>query len=92
LAARPRQSGNSSGFHREYDGTSCEKVKVGTYHRVKSLDFAHVCIPDRNRFPGPQRPSESTDAFRERTQFERRQMYVAITRARDSVWAGIRES
>lgn len=76
---------------KEYDGTSCEAVKVGTYHRVKSLDFAHVCIPDRNLFPKPRRPSESADAFRERTQLERRQMYVAITRARDSVWAGIRE-
>jgi hypothetical protein len=76
---------------KQYDGTSCEAVKVGTYHRVKSLDFAHVCIPDRNLFPQPRRPSESTDAFRERTQLERRQMYVAITRARDSVWAGIRE-
>jgi AAA domain/Nuclease-related domain/UvrD-like helicase C-terminal domain len=75
----------------EYDGTSCEAVKVGTYHRAKSLDFAHVCIPDRNLFPKPQRPSESADAFRERTQLERRQMYVAITRARDSVWAGIRK-
>ena len=75
---------------KEYDGTSREAVKVGTYHRVKSLDFAHVCIPDRNLFPTPRRPSESADAFRERSQLERRQMYVAITRARDSVWAGIR--
>ncbi|OHV42516.1 DNA helicase UvrD [Pseudofrankia sp. BMG5.36] len=76
---------------REYDGTSREAVKVGTYHRVKSLDFAHVCIPDRNLFPRPRQPSESADAFRERSQLERRQLYVAITRARDSVWAGIRE-
>ncbi|CAI7977197.1 nuclease-related domain-containing DEAD/DEAH box helicase [Parafrankia sp. BMG5.11] len=72
-----------------YDGTTCEAVKVGTYFRAKSLDFAHVCIPDRNLFPRPQWPSESADAFGERVQLERRQMYVAITRARDSVWAGI---
>jgi superfamily I DNA/RNA helicase len=76
---------------REYDGTGREAVKVGTYHRVKGLDFAHVCIPDRNHFPWPRRPAESADAFRERAALERRQMYVAITRARDSVWAGIRE-
>ena len=76
----------------DYDGTALEAVKVGTYHRVKSLDFAHVCIPDRNLFPGPRRPAESADAFRERSQLERRQLYVAITRARDSVWAGIREA
>ncbi|WP_241831076.1 UvrD-helicase domain-containing protein [Parafrankia soli] len=36
-----------------YDGTTCEAVKVGTYFRAKSLDFAHVCIPDRNLFPRP---------------------------------------
>ncbi|WP_322761223.1 3'-5' exonuclease [Frankia sp. Cr2] len=76
---------------KEYDGTTCEAVKVGTYHRAKGLDFAHVCIPDRNRFPRPQHASESTDAYRERAQLERRQMYVALTRARDSLWVGIRE-
>ncbi|WP_018500835.1 UvrD-helicase domain-containing protein [Parafrankia discariae] len=73
----------------EYDGTTREAVKVGTYFRAKSLDFAHVCIPDRNLFPRPRRSSESADAFGERVQLERRQLYVAITRARDSVWAGI---
>jgi Nuclease-related domain/AAA domain/UvrD-like helicase C-terminal domain len=76
---------------KEYDGTTCAAVKVGTYHRVKGLDFAHVCIPDRNRFPRPRQESESPDAYRERAQLERRQMYVALTRARDSLWVGIRE-
>ncbi len=75
---------------RDYDGTNGEAVKVGTYHRAKSLDFAHVCLPDRNLFPNPRRQSESADAFSERAQLERRQLYVAITRARDTVWAGIR--
>jgi superfamily I DNA/RNA helicase len=73
----------------EYDGTPCEAVKIGTFHRVKSLDFAHVCIPDRNRFPHPQSESESVEAYRERAALERRQMYVAITRARDSLWVGL---
>ncbi|MBE3206507.1 MULTISPECIES: nuclease-related domain-containing DEAD/DEAH box helicase [Parafrankia] len=76
---------------KQYDGTSRGFVKIGTYHRAKALDFAHVCIPDRNLFPGPRRASESADAFHERTRLERRQLYVAITRARDSVWAGIRQ-
>ncbi|MCK9903465.1 AAA family ATPase [Frankia sp. Cpl3] len=75
----------------DYDGTNGEGVKVGTYHRAKALDFAHVCLPDRNLFPGPRRPSEAADAFHERTRLERRQLYVAITRARDTVWAGIRQ-
>ena len=73
----------------DYDGTPCEAVKVGTFHRVKSLDFAHVCIPDRNLFPQPQSAVESAEAYRERAALERRQMYVAITRARDSLWVGI---
>jgi hypothetical protein len=75
---------------RDYDGTGVEMVKVGTYHRAKSLDFAHVCIPDGNRFPEPRRPDESADAFSERAQLARRQLYVALTRARDTLWIGLR--
>ncbi|WP_041259218.1 3'-5' exonuclease [Pseudofrankia inefficax] len=71
-------------------GPGSEAVKIGTYHRAKSLDFGHVCVPDRNRFPEPRRVTESTEAYNERTQLERRALYVAITRARDSLWAGIR--
>ncbi|WP_374113415.1 UvrD-helicase domain-containing protein [Frankia sp. AgB1.8] len=74
----------------DYDGSGSEAVKIGTYHRAKSLDFGHVCVPDRNRFPEPRRPAESIEAYNERTQLERRALYVAITRARDSLWAGIR--
>lgn len=74
-----------------YDGSGGDAVKIGTYHRAKSLDFAHVCVPDRNLFPEPRRPAESAEAFGERVQLERRQLYVAITRARDSLWAGICE-
>ncbi|WP_307874370.1 nuclease-related domain-containing DEAD/DEAH box helicase [Frankia nepalensis] len=76
---------------RDYDGSGGEAVKIGTFHRAKSLDFSHVCVPDRNRFPEPRRPAESAEAFSERVQLERRQLYVAITRARDSLWVGIRE-
>ncbi|WP_241834760.1 UvrD-helicase domain-containing protein [Pseudofrankia asymbiotica] len=76
---------------RDYDGSGDEAVKIGTFHRAKSLDFGHVCVPDRNRFPEPRRPAESAEAFSERAQLERRQLYVAITRARDSLWAGMRE-
>ncbi|EIV96305.1 NERD domain-containing protein [Frankia sp. QA3] len=75
----------------EYDGTTSNAVKVGTYHRAKGLDFARVYIPDRNRFPRPRRATESDDAYRERAALERRQLYVALTRARDSLWVGLRE-
>ncbi|WP_261567361.1 NERD domain-containing protein [Frankia gtarii] len=76
---------------RRYDGTACDAVKIGTYHRSKGLDFARVYIPDRNRFPRPRREAESDDAYRERAALERRQLYVALTRARDSLWIGLRE-
>ncbi|MCM3884397.1 AAA family ATPase [Frankia sp. R82] len=75
---------------RAYDGSRQESVKVGTYARVKSLDFAHVWIPDRDLFPRPRKADESDDALRERLRLERRQLYVAITRARDRIWAGLR--
>ncbi|WP_235949071.1 3'-5' exonuclease [Candidatus Frankia alpina] len=76
---------------RRYDGRACDAVKIGTYHRSKGLDFARVYIPDRNRFPRPRREAESDDAYRERAALERRQLYVALTRARDSLWVGLRE-
>lgn len=76
----------------EYDGDPGEAVKIGTYHRAKGLDFAHVCLPDRDCFPRSRRPAEAIDAYRERAQLERRQLYVALTRARDSLWIGTRKS
>jgi len=75
----------------DYDGTATDAVKVGTYHRSKGLDFAHVCVPDRDQFPRPRRPAEPDDAYRERATLERRQLYVALTRARDSLWVSLRE-
>ena len=75
---------------KEYDGVACEKVKVGTFHRAKGLEFAYVFIPDRDLFPHPQWPSESHDAYRERTERERRLLFVALTRARDGLWLGSR--
>ncbi|SHN48171.1 3'-5' exonuclease [Cryptosporangium aurantiacum] len=73
-----------------YDGTTSDAVKVGTYHRAKGLDFAHVCIPDRDLFPRARRPAEPAEVYAERAALERRQLYVALTRARDSLWIGLR--
>ena len=69
-----------------YDGAPCEAVKVGTVHRAKGLDFAHVSVPDTDQLSAARRPGESDDAYQERRLLERRQLYVALTRARDSVW------
>jgi superfamily I DNA/RNA helicase len=69
-----------------YDGAPREAVKIGTVHRAKGLDFAHVSIPDADQLAAARRPGESDDAYQERRLLERRQLYVALTRARDSVW------
>jgi superfamily I DNA/RNA helicase len=69
-----------------YDGAPCEAVKIGTVHRAKGLDFAHVSIPDTDQLAAARRPGESDDAYQERRLLERRELFVALTRARDSVW------
>ena len=71
-----------------YDGRTIDAVKVGTYQRAKGLEFAEVFIPDHTREPAPRRDTESTDAHDERAALERRQLFVAMTRARDQLWLG----
>ena len=73
---------------RDYDGTRSEAVKVGTFYRAKGLEFSHVLVPDRDRIPAPRRPAESEQAYQERVELERRQLFVALTRARDGLWLG----
>ena len=73
----------------EYTGTRRDQVKVGTFHRAKGLEFAHVFIPDRDRYPRPRSAHESDGAYRERTELERRVLFVAMTRARDGLWLGL---
>ena len=70
----------------DYDGRTIDAVKVGTFERAKGLDFAHVLIPDRDRIPAPRRPNESDDAHAERAHLDRRRLFVAMTRARDTLW------
>jgi hypothetical protein len=72
----------------DYDGRTVEAVKIGTFQRSKGLDFAHVLIPDRNRVPGPRHTRESDAAHQERAILERRRLFVAMTRARDTLWLG----
>jgi superfamily I DNA/RNA helicase len=72
----------------EYTGTPRDQVKVGTFHRAKGLEFAHVFIPDRDRYPPSPSGLESAGAYRERSELERRVLFVAMTRARDGLWLG----
>lgn len=70
----------------DYDGTPHPAVKVGTVHRAKGLDFAAVFHPSWSGGAGPR-----TGAGRERARLAERQKLVAITRARDFAWLGIRD-
>ncbi|NMR20252.1 nuclease-related domain-containing DEAD/DEAH box helicase [Cellulomonas fimi] len=73
----------------DYDGAPVDAVKVGTIKRAKGLEFKQVLLADvrADQLAGAEPPRE--DASRERWQLLRRELYVAMTRARDGLWLGV---
>lgn len=72
----------------EYSGVPIDAIKVGTIKRAKGLEFKQVLIPDiRREHTITEPPTDDTD--RERWDLTRRELYVAMTRARDGLWVGI---
>ncbi len=72
----------------DYNGVPIEAIKVGTIKRAKGLEFKQVLIPDiRREHTLTEPPTEDTE--RERWDLTRRELYVAMTRARDGLWVGI---
>jgi superfamily I DNA/RNA helicase len=72
----------------EYSGVPIDAIKVGTIKRAKGLEFKQVLIPDiRREHTITQPPTEDTE--HERWDLTRRELYVAMTRARDGLWVGI---
>ncbi|MBO0657391.1 UvrD-helicase domain-containing protein [Streptomyces triculaminicus] len=73
----------------QYDGRPVPGVKLGSYHRAKGLEFKHVHLPDHDA-PATTAPSDGTDdgIARERRELHRSQLFVAMTRARDTLWLG----
>jgi len=72
-----------------YDGTPVEAIKVGTIKRAKGLEFKQVLVvrtPPRLFEPVPV-SEDSTET--ERRELDRRELYVAMTRARDGLWVGV---
>ena len=74
-----------------YRGATIDRVKVGTYHRAKGLEFKAVLLPmwnqvslDREAEPG----CEIDATGGERRERDRRALFVAMTRARDELWLG----
>jgi superfamily I DNA/RNA helicase len=74
----------------KYDGTRVDAVKVGTIKRAKGLEFKEVLVVrtpphlvESGLNPDPD------DAALERRDLQRRELYVAMTRARDGLWVGV---
>ena len=74
----------------EYDGVTADSVKVGTIKRAKGLEFSRVYLPGVHR-ELPVRVDEPDTAYAERAGLYRRELYVAMTRARDHLWVGYLE-
>lgn len=72
----------------EYSGVPIQAIKVGTIKRAKGLEFKQVLIPDIRREHTIMEPP-TDDTERERWDLTRRELYVAMTRARDGLWVGI---
>lgn len=73
----------------EWDGATPDAVIVGTIKRAKGLEFTRVHVA----YVEPQvlapTPKDLADASVEQWQQRRREMYVAMTRARDELWIGV---
>ncbi|WFE41489.1 UvrD-helicase domain-containing protein [Micromonospora sp. WMMD998] len=74
----------------DYEGSPTTLVKVGTYQRAKGLEFKRAFLPRLDPEGLSERPArgEDADAHAERIALVRRQLFVAMTRARDGLWLG----
>ncbi|MBO0898848.1 UvrD-helicase domain-containing protein [Cellulomonas sp. zg-ZUI22] len=70
----------------QYDGVPVNRVKVGTVKRAKGLEFKQVLVVDPYASWLTEKPEELDDVDRERRDFRLRELYVAMTRARDGLW------
>ena len=74
----------------KYDGRSVDAVKIGTIKRAKGLEFKQVIVartPLTLMDGSPVAPADSSE--HERIALELRELYVAMTRARDGLWVGV---
>lgn len=72
----------------DYTGAAVDAIKVGTIKRAKGLEFKQVLIPDVSIEQTSGTPP-TDDAEHERWDLSRRELYVAMTRARDGLWVGV---
>lgn len=71
----------------DYVGTPTAAVKVGTIKRAKGLEFKHVLLSHVPQDMTTTAPPVDMDL--ERWTLSQRELFVAMTRARDDLWVGI---
>ncbi len=73
----------------EYTGRSSDMVKVGTIKRAKGLEFKQVLVVrTAPHLLAAATGNVDTSDF-EKRELDRRELYVAMTRARDGLWVGV---
>ena len=70
----------------KYEGQSNAAIKVGTFNRVKGLEFKVVFLLDLSVFPRRRRPAKAAAENEERLALHVSQLFVAMTRARDGLF------
>lgn len=71
----------------EYDGRPTPKVKVGTFQRLKGLEFKVVCLPymSAGAYPPEWVGSDASPERDEHLAMSLMNLFIAVTRARDWV-------
>jgi superfamily I DNA/RNA helicase len=72
-----------------YDGMPVDAVKVGTIKRAKGLEFTDVLVVRAPLHLVRPLSSDADPAVIERRDLQRRELYVAMTRARQHLWVGV---
>lgn len=73
----------------KYDGRPVDAVKVGTITRAKGLEFAEVLVVRTPPYLVQADVVDPDEASAERRMLQRRELYVAMTRAREGLWVGV---
>ncbi|MFN8017155.1 MAG: 3'-5' exonuclease [Acidimicrobiales bacterium] len=71
----------------QYDGAPIDKVKTGTFHRVKGLEFKVVFLIGlgAEEFPRQRQAGQSEQEYEEAVSTQMSTLFVAMTRARDAL-------
>ena len=82
------QEGIQSESLANFSGRPNGRLKVGTFHRAKGLEFKVVFLLEisAGKFPGPRQPWQTEAEYEERRALDMSLLFVAMTRARDGLF------